>query len=256
MGIDFKIVIEPSESVDYLKNFESKYLHIAPENFSARGMGSIPVRNYVLNLSKKNGEKKHWILDDNIEGFNRLNRNTKFVVKNDSIFRACEDFTDRFKNIALSGMNYYCFAKSTDNVPQFQINTRIYSCILFNNDIPFEWRGRYNEDTDLSLRCLKAGWNTILFNAFLCGKITSMRNKGGNENIYKESNNRLDFAKSLEQQHPDLVKTVWRFNRWHHQVNYKPFKNRSLEYIDGYIKPENKINEYGMKLVIKRSNNE
>jgi hypothetical protein len=186
-------------------------------------------------------------LDDNIEDFNRLNRNTKFVVRSDATFRACEDFTDRYKNIAMSGMNYYSFAKSTDPVPPFTINTRIYSCILIHNKVPFRWRGKYNEDTDLSLRCLKAGFNTILFNAFLCGKITTLRNKGGNtDTIYNQTDNRREFAESLQKQHPDLVKVVWRYNRWHHHVDYRPFKNRVLEYRKGYKPPKNKINNYGM----------
>jgi len=41
---------------------------------------------------------------------------------------------------------------------------------LIRNDVPYRWRGRYNEDTDLSLRMLKDRWCTIQFNAFLQGK--------------------------------------------------------------------------------------
>ena len=120
---------------------------------------------------------------------------------------------------------------------------------MINHEIPFRWRGRYNEDTDLSLRCLKAGWNTILFNAFLCGKTTSMVDGGGNtDTIYNTGDNRREFAESLQRQHPDLVKVVWRYNRWHHQVNYKPFKNRKLEYRDDYEPSGNKVNNYGMVL--------
>jgi len=53
--------------------------------------------------------------------------------------------------------------------------------------------------------------------------------KGGNtDTIYAETNNRKEFAESLQQQHPDVVKVVWRFNRWHHEVNYNKFKNNQL----------------------------
>ena len=62
----------------------------------------------------------------------------------------------------------------------------------------YGWRGRYNEDTDLSLRALKDGWCTVLFNAFLIGKVTTMRMKGGNtDNVYTDGDNRLSFAKAL-----------------------------------------------------------
>ena len=53
--------------------------------------------------------------------------------------------------------------------------------------------------------------------------------KGGNtDTIYAETNNRKEFAESLKEQHPDLVNVVWRYNRWHHEVNYEPFKKNKL----------------------------
>ena len=80
----------------------------------------------------------------------------------------------------MSGPNYFMFASRKTAVPPFVTNTRIYSCNLIRNDVPFRWRGRYNEDTDLSLRMLKAGWCTIQFNAFLQFKMSTQTVKGGN----------------------------------------------------------------------------
>lgn len=246
LGVDYKVVIEPTEQKEYSKHIEANKILLLP--FSDLGQGSIPARNWVWEHSVKLGYKRHWILDDNIEAFNRLNKNEKYEVRCDATFRACEDFTDRFSNVGLSGMNYYSFCKSTDKVPPYYLNTRIYSCILVRNDIPFRWRGKYNEDTDLSLRVLKSGECTILFNAFLCGKVTSMRMKGGNtDSVYAETDNRKEFAESLAEQHPDVAKVVWKFNRWHHQVNYKKFKENKLELVNKNIN-KNKINEYGMIL--------
>ena len=74
-----------------------------------------------------------------------------------------------------------------------------------------------------------------------------MTQNGGNEDIYKKSNKRYDFALSLKNQHPDIVNIVWRFNRWHHQVNYKPFKKNKLIYKNDIIIKDG-INNYGMKL--------
>ena len=36
------------------------------------------------------------------------------------------------------------------------------------------------------------------------------------------------MALSLQEQHPDIVKVVWKFNRWHHQVDYSKFKSNKL----------------------------
>ncbi len=72
--------------------------------------------------------------------------------------------------------------------------------------------------------------------------------QGGNtDTIYNTDDNRLEFAESLQKQHPDVVKVTRKFNRWHHHVNYKPFKKNKLIKKQGLIIPE-RINEYGMVL--------
>jgi len=247
MNVPYKLVIEEDEFTEYSKITHVDNILVLP--FSNLGQGSIPARNWVWEHSIKSGFERHWILDDNIEGFHMLNRNMKPKVTSGTIFRCAEDFTDRYENVAISGLNYYSFCKTTDRVPAFYLNTRIYSCILIKNDIPYRWRGRYNEDTDLSIRVLKDGWCTILFNAFLAGKVTTMRMKGGNtDNVYTDGDNRLKFAQSLQEQHPDIVEVVWKFNRWHHKVNYKPFKNNKL-ILKKDVKIENVVDNYGMKLI-------
>ena len=246
MNVPHKVIVEPAEYDDYANIIDENKIICLPSNFSEQEKGSIPVRNWVWKHSVENGYKRHWILDDNIEGFHRLNRNFKAKVLDGTIFLCAEDFTERYENIAISGFNYYSFCKTTDKLPPFYINTRIYSCILINNDIPYRWRGKYNEDTDLSLRVLKDGWVTILFNAFLAGKVTTMRMGGGNtEEVYLNTNNRREFAESLKRQHPDVVNVTWKFNRWHHQVNYKPFKQNRLIKKKG-LNIKNGINNYGM----------
>jgi len=244
MGVSYKVVIEPQEHIEYAKSIDESKLVDLP--FSNLGQGSIPARNWVWEDSIRRGHERHWILDDNIEAFNRLHLNDKLEVRCDSTFRACEDFTDRFTNVGLSGMNYYSFCKSTDAVPPYYLNTRIYSCILIRNNLPFRWRGRFNEDTDLSLRVLKLNECTILFNAFLCGKVTTMRMKGGNtDTVYAETNNRLEFAQSLVDQHPDVARVTKKYGRWHHHVNYKPFKKNRL-ILNPDIKVPEGVNNYGM----------
>jgi len=242
LGIDHKVVIEPVDYEEYSKYVDPSKILLLP--FNNLGQGSIPARNWVWEHSLANGDDRHWILDDNIEDFNRLNRNMKLRVRTDATFRAAEDFVDRYENVPMAGFNYYSFAKSTDKVPPYYLNTRVYSCMLLQNNMPHRWRGKYNEDTDLSLRFLKDGYCTILFNAFLCGKVTSMRMKGGNtDSLYLQTDNRREFVESLIEQHPDVVKMTQKFGRWHHQVNYKPFKENKL--IPRGKTPDG-INEYGM----------
>jgi hypothetical protein len=244
----YKIVVEPSEYDLYANVIDKHKILVLPDNFSELGQGSIPVRNWVWEHSINEGYKRHWILDDNIEQFNRLNNNLQVKVLTGVIFEVAEDFVDRYENVAFAGFQYDFFAKAKTTLPAFYLNTRIYSCTLIKNDLPYRWRGKYNEDTDICLRALKDGWCTILFYAFIQQKSQTLTVKGGNENIYKETKNRKEFAESLQQQHPDVVKVTWKFNRWHHQVNYKPFKKNKLIKKQSIVIPD-RINEYGMRLV-------
>jgi len=245
MGVPYHIVIEPQEYDNYAKYISPEKIYTLP--FSNLGLGGIPARNWVWEHAISTGAFRHWILDDNIEAFNRLNRNIKPEAVTGSIFKAAEDFVDRYENIALAGFNYYCFCKSTEKVPPYYLNTRIYSCILIENDLPYRWRGRYNEDTDLSLRVLKGGWCTLLFNAFLAGKVTTMRMKGGNTAELYKDDGRKKMAEALRDLHPDVTKVVWKFNRWQHSVDYSSFRKNKLIRKEG-LNILNQVNNYGMIL--------
>lgn len=255
MGVPYHIVIEPQEYDNYAAVIDPAKILVLP--FSNLGQGGIPARNWVWEHSIEQGTARHWILDDNIKRFARMNNNTRIRSDSASIFKAAEDFVDRYENIALSGFQYQGFAIAKEITVPFILNTRIYSCILIKNDIPYRWRGRYNEDTDLSLRVLKDGWCTVLFYAFLADKAPTMTVKGGNtESLYKLDgvDGRLLMAQSLQQQHPDVTQIKRRWGRWQHVVDYRPFKGNKLIKKQGIEIPQG-VNNYGMKLV-KRENRE
>ncbi len=248
-NIPHRVVIELQEYDQYAAVMEPSRLLVLP--FSNLGQGSIPARNWVWEHSLLEGHERHWILDDNIRDFYRLHQNMKYRTTSGVTFAVIEDFVDRYENVALAGMNYELFRPRKLKWPAFQLNTRIYSCILIYNAIPYRWRGRYNEDTDLSLRVLKDGWCTVLFNAFLADKMATMTMKGGNtEALYKLQNDdgRLLMAQSLQQQHPDVVQVTRKWGRWQHQVDYRPFKNNRLRLKPGVVIPEG-VNNYAMELV-------
>jgi len=255
-GVPYFLVVEPSEYEIYAENVSRECLLRLPNDYSRENTGSIPARNFVwehaLNVVKS---KRHWILDDNIEYFLRLNKNKRQKVVNvGAAFAAAEDFVDRYENIGLAGFHGSQCVKGETPTKPFLLNSRVYSCILIRNDLPFRWRGRYNEDTDLSLRVLKNGLCTLLFNCFLFNKHT-MRMRGGNtDGIYAEG--RKEFAESLARQHPDVAKVVKRFGRWHHMVNYKSFANIALKPVVevAEVAETAQINNYAMRLVVRKRN--
>jgi hypothetical protein len=245
--IPYHVVIEPQEYDQYAAVIDPAKIKVLP--FSNLGQGSIPARNWVWEDSIERGFERHWILDDNICCFVRLHQNIKHYVDDGAIFYAAEDFVDRYKNIALAGFQYWMFVDRKSKIAKpFILNTRIYSCILIKNDLPYRWRGRYNEDTDLSLRALKDGWCTVLFLAFLAKKKETMSMKGGNMDELYQGNGRLLMAQSLQHQHPDVTKIVWKWNRWQHEVDYTPFKSNKPILKKGVEIPK-EPNNYGMKFI-------
>lgn len=267
IGVPYRLVIEPQEVENYVgAGVDRSKILVLP--FSNLGMGSIPARNWVWQHAVDSGAERHWILDDNIDGFFRLHNNLKVPVATGATFKACEDYTERYENVALSGMQYFMFASRKAVIPPITLNTRIYSCILINhrltarnivaggerdsNQLAERWRGRYNEDTDLSIRALKAGWCTILFNAFLAYKITTMSMGGGNtDSLYKivegGKDGRLLMAESLRDQHPELVKIVHKWGRWQHHVHFRIFRGNELRPRPG-VSIDAGANNYGMEL--------
>ena len=245
MKVPYHIVVEPQEFDNYASVIDKQKILTLP--FSNLGQGSIPARNWVWEHSISVNAKKHWIMDDDIYDFYRLNRNTRNIVQTGTIFKICEDFTDRYENVPISGLNYRFFMVPTDSHPPYYLNTRVYSCILIDNTLKHRWRGRYNEDTDLCIRALKDGFCTILFNAFLQEKAGTMTVKGGNTDELYADDGRLKMAKSLQEQHPDICTITWKFNRWQHQVNYTVFeKNKLIRKKNVEIKQG--IDNYGLVL--------
>lgn len=226
LGLPYHVVVEPQERGAYGEHIDAAKILTLP--FSDLGQGSIPARNWVWEHALATGAARHWILDDNIRNFARLNRNENRIVVDENPFIPCEDFVDRYANVALAGMQYRGFASDKSTSAPFKLNTRIYSCILIDNALDLRWRGRYNEDTDLSLRALKAGFVTVLFNAYLIDKVATMTMAGGNTDELYADDGRLKMAEDLRAQHPDVVTITEKWGRPQHHVDYTPFKHNRL----------------------------
>jgi hypothetical protein len=197
-GVPFHCVVEPQEFDAYAARYGEECVLALP--FSNLGLGSIPARNWLWEHAKSIGAERHWCIDDNIWGFVRMYKDRRIPCESGLALRVCEDFTDRYENVAISGLNYRFFG-GVPGLPPFFKNVHVYSCILINTNLPetIRWRGRYNEDTDLCLQALATGeWCTILLNAYLANKQTTLTQKGGNmEQLYK-GDGRLNMARSLQ----------------------------------------------------------
>lgn len=244
MGVPFRVVIEEHQHNDYaalmrrLGLDESRLIHLDPRYIDEydpmckldpdESKGSGPARNFVWNHSVDEGWSHHWLLDDNIAYFMRLHRNRRLRCGDGTPFHAMEQFTLRWRGVAISGPHYKMFAPAGARIAPFITGSRVMSCLLIRNDIPFRWRCRYNEDIDLSLRALKAGWQTILFFAFLQDKKATQLIPGGNTEAFYAAEGTYAKSQMLVDLHPDVARITRRFGRWHHHVDYSRWRNRPL----------------------------
>lgn len=258
MGVFHRLVIEEQEYRDYAAVVDKKKLLVLDKQYQedydtcdelggSRSRGPGPARNFIWDYSINEGYEWHWVMDDNIKQFRRFNNNKRITCFDGHPFLAMETFCLRYENIAMAGPQYYMFIRDKwgQETPPFTVNTRIYSCNLIRNDVPFRWRGRYNEDTILSLDMLKAKYCTVQFNAFLQEKTTTQVIKGGNTAEFYAKEGTVAKSTMQKRVHPDVTKLVWKFGRHHHHVDYTRFKRENrLRLKEGIDIPDGS-NDYG-----------
>lgn len=244
--VPFYVVVEVSEATAYARVVGEERLLVLPES----GQGLVYSRNWIRDHATATGYARHWQLDDNIGQIRRLYAGKRIPCEAGPALRTIEDFTDRYLNVGLSGFNYQMFVTPTS--PPYRTNVHVYSGTLVNHELPFTWRLLYNDDTDLCLQALTAGWATLLVNVFMIDKKTTMTVKGGNWNaggpISYEGDGRLRMARALEQAWPGIVIVDRRWGRAQHVVDWTQFE------IPLQLRPEislpdfPRVDEYGLAL--------
>jgi len=244
IGVSFSIVIEKDDYDSYRDYFDADRLLTVPQRYhddyetyddlgDKKPNGPGPARNFAWDHAEDAGHDFHWVMDDNISYFLYYVDNHEVKAGDGTVLRAMEDFVRQYKNISMAGPRYEMFNIKREKRPPITANTRIYSCNLIRNDTGYEWKGRYNEDTDLSLRMLKDGWCTVLFGLLLQKKRTTQTYSGGNTENFYSSEGTYNKSKMLKEQHPDVTTLTKKWGRWHHRVNYRPFKGNELRKKDG-----------------------
>lgn len=246
MDVPHRVIVEPQEVDQYVDalgrdvvleldmGYKARY-ETCDELGDTKSKGPGAARNFAWEHAIAQGADWHWVMDDNIMGFYRLNRNLRTPVADGTILRAMEMFVERYENVAMAGPNYFMFAYRRERRPPFILNTRIYSCNLIRNDVPFRWRGRYNEDTILSLDMLRADWCTVQYNAFLQNKMTTQMMKGGNTDDFYAVEGTTAKSEMLARVHPEVSRVTTRYGRVHHYVDYGVFRQQLIRRPDAQI---------------------
>lgn len=250
--VPFFAVVEPQERDAYVDLVGIERVLILP--FSNLGQGSIPARNWIKDHATAGGHARHWQLDDNIQIFRRMFRGKRIPCQAGIALRVCEDFTDRYENIGISGLNYQMFVTSETGAPYY-LNVHVYSLMLIDNSrTQLRFRGRYNEDTDYCLQVLSEGLCTVLVNTFMGDKRTTMVTKGGNmDNLY-QGDGRAKMADELRRRWPGVVSVDRRWQRPQHVVHssWRKFDTELKRRADINFDALPKHDEYGMDMVLKK----
>lgn len=222
--IDYLIAVEPQEYELYCKALNEKRVLKLP--FSNLGLGSYPARNFCWEHAKANGYKYHWLFDDNFLMFKKWINSKRVRIENikDALIYVEENAINT--NVDITGFERPEFCCK---VPKkaFKNNCHVYSSMLIKCDLKYRWRLKYNEDIDLCLQVLHNGGSTSSCVYYMAKKVdTGQKMKGGNQTELYQGNapkKNLLKAKMIEKVWPQYSKTVIRFNRHHHLIDWKQF---------------------------------
>ena len=187
--------------------------------------------NYAWDHAREAGYSHHWIMDDNIKWFYyRDHRGRHAQHPPPDRFRWHEDLAQRYKNLAGMALGL----GGTFGSKPFMVNTRLYCAVLYRNDLNeygIKWRRGLNDDTIVSLDILKTGyWCTAETRMLGIQKVPTNRGQrlsGGMTDFYA-AGGFIRKSAELVRLHPDCTRTVERYGRIHHAIDYSQFTQRLI----------------------------
>lgn len=229
-GINYLIAVEPQEYELYCNSLGKNRVLKLP--FANLGLGSFPARNFCWEHAKSQGHKYHFLFDDNIQNFAKwINGKRKKWEEIKTALLYVQQNANK-TNVDISGFEEPNFVVKPPKKP-FKYNCHVYSAMLIKCSLPYRWRLKYNEDIDLCLQVLHNGGTTSSCIYYMADKVsTAQKMKGGNQTELYQGNapkKNLLKAKMLEAVWPQYTKTVIRFGRHHHLIDWKQFKKKTTK---------------------------
>ncbi|MEN2998854.1 MAG: hypothetical protein ABDH28_07475 [Brevinematia bacterium] len=235
-GIPFYLVVEPSEAGRY-KEIHDNLLVLPEDNYGF----STPARNFAWEHSIKMGYKAHFILDDNINRVSVVAKGKRKMVRISYLLEASLYVSKMYEKWGMIGFREEQFMIEPQRRP-ITFNTHIYSFMLINNNLPFRWKLKYNEDVDMNLKTIGNGFYTIQILVFTFHKYQTRLLKGGNTStLYTQINSKVLKTNTLVAQYPHIVRGKNKFGRFHHEIDWKKFYSKPIK--------SDKYEEFREKLV-------
>lgn len=188
-GVKWFYMVEPKDYDAYVARFgKSKVINIEQND-----KGIYYVRNYCIEWSKKNGYDKHWQVDDDLRSLHYRPMNFIKGIRDSTRIENPSSMLSYIEDISIKCVNYgagclthdgFAFSKKND----VDINKMIYCFQLINNSIKSRYQPHTSEDVDFSVRILKEGYVTMVFNKYSFRTPASGSLKGG-------CNSSIDYKK-------------------------------------------------------------
>lgn len=192
-GIDFSLVVEKREVDLYEEKYPNKVISLPDNDYG----GVYFARNFIKKLSRENGEKRHWQLDDDIKKLMYMKNGEPVDIPLNEIFEGMEIFCDKFKNVGLASPHSNVWVRFGKK--PFEVNKLAYSCLLINNTPDIWWNKDVMEDIDYNIQVLESGWCTVRFFIYCFLWSSRSAKKGGVTEYYLDKSKRYNVVKNTQE---------------------------------------------------------
>lgn len=186
-NIPVTIVVEPQDKEKYQARWKDVSLVTLLE-LPLDNQGLPYVRQFVLDLARKNNFEWYWMLDDDIDNFYSLVPNTTRLEKTTptTAMTHTETISNTIPNLAIAALEYRQYAWNSKG--KIKINN--YTDVITLINVPHTRHVNYRTiplkgDRDFTIQCITTGKKTIRITqySFNCPSLGTL--KGGLHDVYK-----------------------------------------------------------------------
>lgn len=188
-------------------------------------------RNFAHDYSLSQGEKWHWILDDDLLYFGKEGHGRNKMLPADfnigEVLGYFEEFCDGIDGLGVSELDNFGLSFNREKDADILYNVKCYTFMRIRNGTGIRWRGRFNDDVLLCLEYLKRGYKTLSSKTITCLTRDTQVFGGGLTDLYK-SEGTLKKSMMVPKLSPQTSMVMIRYSRVHHLTDWARFKQGRL----------------------------
>jgi hypothetical protein len=216
-GLSYCFVVEPQDLASYAAT--GSFHMVLPSN----DMGITYARQWILEQMRKQGYKKFWMLDDDIECFGEA-IDGKTVTRDASVLLDAFNQLRTYGPASMYSLELRQFAWSSKSVQRDKIAMQ---CVMFDmqhcEGINYDLRLKIREDYDISFQAIFKGKGTLKSGKYYYGIADMKSQEGGMSKYYNELTETHETQK-LCRKWPGLVEPLKKKDRIDVKINWNKIK--------------------------------